>query len=505
MSVSTPHVSRLPRATARLLGWVLLPWLAMQGCANAPPAPGHRHMPTRAFAPSPARPTKASHEVFPSGLRLVVREDLNAPNMTVVVSYRVGATDEPEGKEGLATLSASLTRLARPGGVGKETFEELLEASGVTSHHVSTHDSTELGGTLGTEQYSELVALEAQRMSEPLANITEEDFRRVRAQQTDTVWVGNETQDRKPSLRWLQEKLLVGHAYGRPSAGTPESLQRLTLDDVRSFVKANYTPAHAVVVVSGPLPLEEAKLEAEKAFADLTGVGAAARTPPVTRIPPPAPPDTPEGLPMVVARGFEKAPQLHFLLTVPGRYSGKYVEGQVAMRAMTRWLQTSFEQRPTALRQPFTFSTLYQELDGLTVIDCHVRLKPGTLEEEARKLAAAALEELESVADKVAEETLKEGSGAGPSEGFQRGHGITPNYHPRPRSYLRHELNADLHQQARRLPAAEVARLVRATGRVDFLRMREEQLARSLDYDVVSPYLSQHLRPERVRTLLVLP
>src|SRR4051812_16952422 len=88
--------------------WVLLLLLSLCGCA-ALTLPPNQPL---------ARPVlfRGAYEEFPSGLRLVVHEDPQASRVAMDVSYRVGATDEPEGKEGLAHLVEHLTFLCRPGG-----------------------------------------------------------------------------------------------------------------------------------------------------------------------------------------------------------------------------------------------------------------------------------------------------------------------------------------------------------------------------------------------------
>src|SRR6516165_2144400 len=61
-----------------------------------------------AAAELPDKPMYKQYELsqmdFPlkSGLRVVVQEDHSAPVVTVVVTFNVGSTDDPKGKEGLA-------------------------------------------------------------------------------------------------------------------------------------------------------------------------------------------------------------------------------------------------------------------------------------------------------------------------------------------------------------------------------------------------------------------
>lgn len=72
-------------------------------------------------------------------------------------------------------------------------------------------------------------------------------------------------------------------------------------------------------------------------------------------------------------------------------------------------------------------------------------------------------------------------------------------------SSLRWRLNQELHREARMVSAGSLARVLRATGRVDIRSLREEQLEQALSYESLAPYLRQYLRAERVRTMLILP
>jgi zinc protease len=466
----------------------LLVLVLLWGCATAP-------------RPRSIQPGALSNAVFPSGMRLVVREDSRAKLMTMYVSYRAGATDEPEGKEGVAELAARLSLRARHGGAGTPTLEERLVAADVTPRSTITYDDTELWSSLSPERLARAAALEAQRMADPLAHVTEEDFRQVRAQQLDELWVSQEAMDKGPSRRWLHEKLLAGHVYGRPAQGMPESLDRLTLEDVRAFVKANYTPAHAVLVVSGPLPLEEAKSEVARSLAGLMGVGTGAPASPVQRAPPPAPEDLPERAPPVVVHGAVSAPQLHFLLTVPGRYSGRYAESLVAREVLKRWLDLSLGQDSLSFRR--TATVTFQELDGLTLLHCSVVLRSGMPERMALHHVSSLLSSLEVFGNGITE-SLREPAN-GPRRLYQRKYNAPMPFRSYTEGWVRATLNQELELQARTVSAMDIARVVRATGRVDLGGVREEQVARALAEGVLPSYLEQYMRAERMRTLVILP
>lgn len=120
-------------------------------------------------------------------------------------------------------------------------------------------------------------------------------------------------------------------------------------------------------------------------------------------------------------------------------------------------------------------------MDGLTVIDCFVDLLRPVPEQEARKLASSMLATLDGYAERMTEAT------------------------PATRERLRASLWEDLRRQALMASSVNLARVFRATGRADILRLREEQVNRVLASNMLATYLRQYVRAERVRTLLILP
>ncbi|NPC87224.1 insulinase family protein, partial [Pyxidicoccus fallax] len=221
-------------------------------------------------------------EVYPSGLRLLVQHTPQAPRATVYVSYAAGTVSEPPGKEGLAILVSRLTFVAHRGaGPASRLDSQVLAAGATYDAHVGPED-TGYTFSVPPDRLARLMALQAQRLRDPLEGLTEAEFTSVRdafAAQLQS-W-----QDRYPvleELRLLHASLLPGHPYGRMSGATAASVRALTLEDARSFARTHLTPAHTVLVVSGPLPPQEVKFEVARAFAGMTGAGVATRVEPVS-------------------------------------------------------------------------------------------------------------------------------------------------------------------------------------------------------------------------------
>src|SRR6185295_10344305 len=56
------------------------------------------------------------------------------------------------------------------------------------------------------------------------------------------------------------------HPYGRPNEGTPESIARLTRDDLVKFHRTWFAPNNALLAIVGDLTADEAFGAAERAF-----------------------------------------------------------------------------------------------------------------------------------------------------------------------------------------------------------------------------------------------
>ena len=82
-------------------------------------------------------------------------------------------------------------------------------------------------------------------------------------------------------------RLIYGsHPYGQPSSGTPESVRRITRDDLVAFHAAHYAPNNALLAIVGDVDAESAFAAAERTFGDWAPRPEAA-APPVGEIPEP--------------------------------------------------------------------------------------------------------------------------------------------------------------------------------------------------------------------------
>jgi zinc protease len=198
-----------------------------------------------------AAPSRAAQ---PAGALDVVELPSSAsPLVSVRLLFNAGSIYDPPGKEGLAGLTGLM--LARSG-TQKRPYSDLLEALYPMAADIGLRvdrEVTALDGTVHRDQLDAYTALLEEALLRP--GFAESDFQRNKAQLlaslTNTLRAGS---DELLGLEALQDKIFAGHPYGHPTQGTVESLQRLTLDDVKTFYRERFTQGSLMLGVAGGYP-----------------------------------------------------------------------------------------------------------------------------------------------------------------------------------------------------------------------------------------------------------
>ncbi|MGI8642080.1 MAG: M16 family metallopeptidase [Pyrinomonadaceae bacterium] len=176
------------------------------------------------------------------------------PGKSPLVSFRIqfstGAVDDPNGKEGLANLTAAM--LAQ-GGSKKLTYDEIIAqfyplATGF-GYQVDKEMTTFVGSTHADnlDKYYDLIS---QMLLDP--GFREDDFKRIKQDAINSLKVGlRQSNDEELGKERLYNIIYKGHPYEHYTLGTIGSLEKMTLPDVKDFYKQNYTQANLVLGLSG--------------------------------------------------------------------------------------------------------------------------------------------------------------------------------------------------------------------------------------------------------------
>ncbi len=157
-----------------------------------------------------------------------------------------GSNYDPEGKAGLAELTAALVGE----GTRQRTAEQLeseLDKLGSSVRFSAGRNYSKLMVSTLTKNLGETLKIAREQLEDPAFN--QADFDRVKRQVLEGITFDHN------SPQWMarqatREVLYGGTRWEQPSDGTTESVKRLTLDDVKAFYKTHYTPKGASMVRS---------------------------------------------------------------------------------------------------------------------------------------------------------------------------------------------------------------------------------------------------------------
>ncbi|HEX8276988.1 MAG TPA: pitrilysin family protein [Longimicrobiaceae bacterium] len=231
--------------------------LAALLAAGALPAAAQR---PAAPAQQPFALARPAERTLANGLRVIVAEQADVPLATAQLLLRSGAESDPAGLAGLADFTATL---AMRGTQARPQVAQEAAALGAMLTASADWDATRLMTTAPASRLDRAAALLAECAMAPA--LPQRD-----------VTLFNEAAARRAFARFGQAqglgelataRLLFGiTAYGHPSFGTQESVQRITRDDVVRFHAAHYRPDNAVLVFAGDVRPEAAFALAERLF-----------------------------------------------------------------------------------------------------------------------------------------------------------------------------------------------------------------------------------------------
>lgn len=177
----------------------------------------------------------------------------SSPLIDIRFQFNSGAANDPEGKEGLAMLTASMISDA---GSRMMTYSEIQQAlfpmaSGFWSQ--VDKDMTTFGGRAHIDNLEAYYEIIAGQLLDP--GFREEDFQRVKNNLINYIRVSlRANNDEELGKEVLYEMLYPNHPYGHLSDGHVEAIEKLTLTDVREFYEHNYQQQRLTLALTGDLP-----------------------------------------------------------------------------------------------------------------------------------------------------------------------------------------------------------------------------------------------------------
>ncbi|WP_436642864.1 M16 family metallopeptidase [Microbaculum sp. FT89] len=198
-----------------------------------------------------------------NGLKVVVIEDHRTPVVTHMVWYKVGASDEPPTKSGIAHFLEHLMfkgTEAHPAG----EFSKVVADIGGQENAFTSSDYTAYFQKVAKDHLGLMMEYEADRMTGLV--LAPED---VTSELQVVLEERSSRTDNDPSAQLGEEldaTLYMSHPYSRPIIGWKHEVEALTRDDALNFYKRYYTPNNAILVVAGDVTPDEVRALAEETY-----------------------------------------------------------------------------------------------------------------------------------------------------------------------------------------------------------------------------------------------
>ncbi|MBL9199488.1 MAG: insulinase family protein [Opitutaceae bacterium] len=201
----------------------------------------------------------------------------NDPTISFRLWFKVGAQNDPAGKEGLAALTASMLTEAATRTRGYDAILDQLFPLASSYAASSSMEMTVITGRTHQDNLADFYPLLRDAVLAPA--FKQEDLDRLKSRTLNFI----ENQLRFASDEELGKAVLYGEVfagtpYGHLGAGTVASLKSITLDDVKAFYAAHFTRDNVVIGLGGGYP--PTLLEKLRADLGRLPAGAPARLPP---------------------------------------------------------------------------------------------------------------------------------------------------------------------------------------------------------------------------------
>ena len=228
-----------------------------------------------AGAPRPYRFPAFEHRRLDSGLGVWLVPLPDRELVSIHLLADAGAASEDEAHAGLAGLTAQLlvTGTRR---LDASAFAETTERLGIEVGSESSWDSARAGFTALGSKLDDGLALLAEMVRTP--RLDDGEFDRLRSERLNDILQARADPGRLADESFLREVFADEVPYGRLSAGRPETVEALTVDDARAFHAGHYAPNVSDIVIAGAIEPDTAFAAIERHLGDWRGTAPEHRT-----------------------------------------------------------------------------------------------------------------------------------------------------------------------------------------------------------------------------------
>jgi zinc protease len=203
--------------------------------------------------------------VSPAGITAWLVREQATPLVALSFAFRGGSTQDDPAKSGAANLAADLLDEGA-GELDGNAYHERLENHAIELNFQVARDN--FHGSLQTLNEHRDEAFDLLRLALSAPRFDPDAVERVRGQVLSTLRRDSTNPNSVASRRWWQTAF-PGHPYGQESKGTPETLPRITADEMRDYVRRAFARNELTVSIVGDIDAKAAGALIDRAFGGL--------------------------------------------------------------------------------------------------------------------------------------------------------------------------------------------------------------------------------------------
>ena len=201
-----------------------------------------------------------------SGIKAWLVEDHSVPVISLHFAFDdAGSSLEPDDKQGLVQLLSN-TMDEGAGDLDSQSFQKTLADNSISLSFSGGRDN--FGGSLKTLTENKNLAFDLLSKAltsprfdkEPLDRMRKANLSRIKTSLTDPDWI---------AARLQNDLAFEGHPYARNSGGTLSSLPAITADDLKNFVKNEFSKDRLLISIAGDITPAQVKEMLDTTFKEL--------------------------------------------------------------------------------------------------------------------------------------------------------------------------------------------------------------------------------------------
>jgi zinc protease len=195
-----------------------------------------------------------------NGMKLLIQEDHNIPNVALYFFFKVGSRNERPGATGLSHFFEHMMFNGAKK-YGPKQFDIRMEKAGGRNNAYTTQNDTVYTDFIPSTALELVIDMEADRIRD-----LSFDPKMIESERGVVASERRNSEDNNFGALYelMNAAAFMAHPYGWPVIGWPSDIQAWTMDDLKSHFKMGYAPNNCVMVAVGDVKAEEVIALAKK-------------------------------------------------------------------------------------------------------------------------------------------------------------------------------------------------------------------------------------------------